>query len=296
MIRSRLLWRNMRNVSRDARWRFPSSSMPAASSRIPGLPRLTITKPLVLLIAAILSTVWATSAAAVNPFISTEHDPVLIGEQSEIEIGKNTDQQTRQKYRVSSDPLLHQRIDVIGQRLAANSGRKIKYTFTVLDDPMVNAFAAPGGYIYITTSLLKRLKNDNETAAVLGHEVGHVVEKHSLKAVQRQMLAQFGLQIMATLLGDGGLSQGLLLKASELSASLLLLKNSRVNELQADVDGVRIMRLSGYDPRAMVDVQKMLLAEAKGKSGLAILSTHPPSQERIDVIEKAIDDPNFRWQ
>ena len=270
--------------------------MPAASSRIPGLPRLTITKPLVLLIAAILSTVWATSAAAVNPFISTEHDPVLIGEQSEIEIGKNTDQQTRQKYRVSSDPLLHQRIDVIGQRLAANSGRKIKYTFTVLVDPMVNAFAAPGGYIYFTTSLLKRLKNDNETAAVLGHEVGHVVEQHSLKAVQRQMLAQFGLQIMATLLGDGGLSQGLLLKASELSASLLLLKNSRVNELQADVDGVRIMRLSGYDPRAMVDVQKMLLAEAKGKSGLAILSTHPPSQERIDVIEKAIDDPNFRWQ
>ncbi|MBP1751131.1 MAG: peptidase [Deltaproteobacteria bacterium] len=233
---------------------------------------------------------------AVNPLTSTESDPVLIGEKSEIEIGKNTDQQIRQKYRESSDRALHQRIDMIGQRLAANSGRQIKYTFTVLDDQMVNAFAAPGGYIYITTSLLKRLKNDNEVAAVLAHEIGHVVEKHSLKAVQRQMLAQFGLQIMAALLGDGGLSQSLLLKASELSASLLLLKNSRVNELQADVDGVRIMRLSGYDPRAMVDVQKMLLAEANGKSGLAILSTHPPSQERIDVIQQAINDPNFRWQ
>ncbi|MRR08106.1 MAG: hypothetical protein EG828_14505, partial [Deltaproteobacteria bacterium] len=133
-------------------------------------------------------------------------------------------------------------------------------------------------------------------AAVLGHEIGHVVEKHSLKAVQRQMFAQFGLQIMATLLGDGGLSQGLLLKASELSASLLLLKNSRVNELQADVDGVRIMRLSGYDPHAMVDVQRMFLAEAQGKSSLAILSTHPPSQERIDVIKKAIANPDFRWE
>lgn len=258
--------------------------------------RKVVSGSLILLIAVILNLMSAIPVDAVNPLTSTESDPVLIGEQSEIEIGKNTDQQIRQKYRESSDRALHQRIDVIGQRLAANSGRQIKYTFTVLDDQMVNAFAAPGGYIYITTSLLKRLKNDNEVAAVLGHEIGHVVEKHSLKAVQRQMLAQFGLQIMATLLGDGGLSQGLLLKASEISASLLLLKNSRVNELQADVDGVRIMRLSGYDPRAMVDVQKMLLAEANGKSGLAILSTHPPSQERIDVIQKAINDPNFRWE
>ncbi len=251
---------------------------------------------LALFIAVILSTLWAAPVAAVNPLTSTEYDPVLIGEQSEIEIGKNTDRQIRQKYGVSRDANVNQRINAIGQRLAANSGRRINYTFTVLDDEMVNAFAAPGGYAYITTGLLKRLKNDSEIAAVLSHEIGHVVEKHSLKAVQRQMLAQFGLQIMASLLGDGGFSQGLLLKASEISASLLLLKNSRVNELQADVEGVRIMGLSGYDPQAMVDVQRMFLAEAQGKTGLAILSTHPPSQERIDMIEKAIKDPNFRRQ
>lgn len=257
----------------------------------------TMRSTLLLVCIVFLSFIAVPRAQAMNPFLSTEHDPVLIGEQSEIEIGKNTDRQLRQKYRVSRDAGLDQRISAIGQRLAANSGRQISYSFTVLDDAMVNAFAAPGGFIYITTGLLKRLKNDNEVAGVLGHEIGHVVEKHSLKAVQRQMLAQFGLQIMGSLLGggDGGLSQAMVLKASEISASLLLLKNSRVNELQADLAGVRIMRASGYDPRGMAAVQRMLLAQAGSNRSLAILSTHPPSQERIDMIEGAIKDPDFRY-
>ncbi len=254
-----------------------------------------ISRIYIILVAAILSVMATVPVEAVNPLTSTEHDPVLIGEQREIEIGKSTDQQIRQKYRVSADANLSQRINGIGQRLAANSARKIRYNFTVLDDEMVNAFAAPGGFIYITTGLLKRLKNDNEAAAILGHEIGHVVEKHSLKAIQRQMLAQFGLAIIGSLLGDGGLSQGLLLKASEMSASLLLLKNSRVNELQSDVQGVRIMRISGYDPRAMIDVQKMLLAQSGRNSSFAILSTHPPSQERIDMIRQAINDQNVGY-
>ena len=195
-----------------------------------------ITKVFVLFVAVCVSVTAIPVTYAANPLTSTEYDPVLIDERSEIEIGQNTDRQIRQKFKVSGDANLSQRINAIGQRLAVHSGRKINYTFTVLDDEMVNAFAAPGGFIYITTGLLKRLKNDHEIAAVLGHEIGHVVEKHSLKALQRQMLAQFGLQIMGALLGgDGGLSSSIILKASEISAGLLLLKNSRVNELQADI-------------------------------------------------------------
>jgi predicted Zn-dependent protease len=263
----------------------------------PGHSKEIHVKVFIVFMAACLSVAAVPAAYGTNPLTSTEYDPVFIDEQSEIEIGKNTDRQLRQKYRVSNDANLNQRINAIGQRLAAYSGRRINYTFTVLDDEMVNAFAAPGGFIYITTGLLRRLKSDNETAAVLGHEIGHVVEKHSLKALQRQMLAQFGLQIMGSLLGgDGGLSQGLILKGSEISAGLLLLKNSRVNELQADIEGVRIMRIAGYNPRAMVDLQRMLLALTGSGSTLAILSTHPPSQERIDVIIRAINDPNFRLE
>ena len=242
-----------------------------------------------IMFAIIMVLMSAGQVCAGNFFTSTEFDPVLISEKSEIEIGRNTDQQVRQKYRISADPNLNQRINAMGQKLASVSDRKnIPYVFTVVQDEQINAFAAPGGYVYITTGILKKLKNDDEIAAVLSHEIGHVVNRHSLKAVQRQMLAQFGLQILAGMLGDGGLSGGMLLKASEISASLLLLKNSRVNELESDREGVEIMRRAGYNPRAMVDVQRMLMAQSQGKPGWAIISTHPPSQERIVAIEQAI--------
>jgi predicted Zn-dependent protease len=240
----------------------------------------------------VVACIMVTDAIYARNFItSTEHDPVLIGQKSEIAIGKNTDRQMRQAYRVSTDRKLNQQIDAIGQGLAIRSKRSnLKYTFTVLDDELVNAFAAPGGYVYITTGILKSLQNEDEIAGVLGHEIGHVVHRHASKALQRRMIAQFGLQLVAAKLGDAGaISGALMLKASELSTSLLLLKNSRENELQADSEGVNIMHLAGYNPTAMIDIQKMLLNLSKGKNPPAIISTHPPSQERIDAIRKAIE-------
>jgi predicted Zn-dependent protease len=242
------------------------------------------------LITIIISIMASYEINASNFITSTEHDPVLIGQNSENAIGKNTDRQMKKTYRISMDQNLNQHINAIGQRLAVQSKRNnLKYTFTVLDAELVNAFAAPGGYIYITTGILKRLKNEDEIAGVLGHEIGHVVHRHSLKALQRRMIAQFGLQLVAAKLGDSGAVTGaLIFKASELSANLLLLKNSRVNELQADSEGVKIMHLAGYNPQAMIDIQTMLLKLSKGKNPPAIISTHPPSQERIDAIRKAI--------
>jgi predicted Zn-dependent protease len=241
-------------------------------------------------IAVVVGIIMGGEIHAGNFITSTEHDPVLISQKSEIVIGKNTDRQMRQTYRISTDRKLNQRIDAIGQRLAVLSDRSnLRYTFTVLDDKLVNAFAAPGGYIYITTGILKRLSNEDEIAGILGHEIGHVVHRHAAKALQRRMIAQFGLQLVAANLGDAGaISGALMLKASELSTRLLLLKNSRENELQADSEGVKIMHLAGYNPQSMIDIQKMLLKLSKGKNPPAIISTHPPSQERIDAIRKAI--------
>lgn len=96
--------------------------------------------------------------------------------------------------------------------------------------------------------------------------------------------------MVAAKLGDAGaISGALMLKASELSANLLILKNSRVNELQADSEGVKNMHLAGYNPQAMIDIQTMLLTLSQGKNPPAIISTHPPSQERIDAIRKSIE-------
>lgn len=241
--------------------------------------------------AIVLSITAGSEIHAGNFVTDTEHDPVLISQKNEAVIGKNTDEQMRHTYRISTDQKLNQRINAIGQKLAASSRRNnLSYNFTVLDNEIVNAFAAPGGYIYITTGMLNRLKNNDDIAGVLGHEIGHVIHQHALKALQRRMIAQFGLQLVAAKLGDAGaISMALMLKASEVSASLLLLKNSRVNELQADNEGVNIMYLAGYSPWAMADIQTMLLKLSNGKNPPAIISTHPPSQERIDAIWKAIE-------
>jgi len=154
----------------------------------------SIMKIFFAIVAVVVSITVSGEIDARNFITSTEHDPVLISQKSEIAIGTNTDRQMRQTYRISTDQELNQRIKNIGQRLAVLSKRKtLKYTFTVLDDKLVNAFAAPGGYVYITTGILKRLKNESEIAGVLGHEIGHIVHRHSLKAIQRSMIAQFGL-------------------------------------------------------------------------------------------------------
>jgi predicted Zn-dependent protease len=217
-----------------------------------------------------LSVFISGGADSKNFLTSTEHDPIFIGEASEISIGKNTDRGLRaQNY-----------VDGVGQELAKRCKRKkLKFKFTVLDDKLVNAFAAPGGFIYITTGIMKMLKNEAELAGVLGHEIGHVVHRHSLKAIQRRMAVQFAIQLAA---------YKLILSASQAGAQLLLLKNSRENELQADSEGVNIMNKAGYNPNAMAGVQKMLLSRSGGKNPPAIISTHPPSQERIDVILEKI--------
>jgi predicted Zn-dependent protease len=248
-------------------------------------------KGLFVAMTVIVSLMLSGEIHAGNFIASTEHDPVLISQKTEIAIGKNTDWQMRQTYRVSTDQRLNQRIQAIGQKMVVLSKRNNpSYTFTVLDDELVNAFAAPGGYVYITTGILKRLRNEDEIAGVLGHEMGHIGQRHPLKALQRRLIAQFGLQLVAAMLDDAGAVSGdLTLKASEFSASLLLLKNSRENELQADSEGIKIMHLAGYNPRAMINIQTMFLRLSKGKHPPAIISTHPPSQERIDAIEKAIE-------
>ena len=248
-------------------------------------------KKLFTVITFVVSIMVSGEVHAKNFISSTEHDPVLISQKREITIGKNTDSQMRQTYKISTDQRLNQQINDIGQRLAVFSKRNnLKYTFTVLDDELVNAFAAPGGYIYITKGILKKLRNKDEIAGVLGHEIGHVVHRHASKAIQRRLIAQYGLQLVSAMLGDAGpISGDVMLKASEFSTGLLLLKNSRENELQADSEGVKIMYLAGYNPQAMIDIQTMFLNLSKGKNPPAIISTHPPSQKRIDAIQKAIE-------
>lgn len=227
----------------------------------------------------------------------------LYGEAKEIEIGRSTDPQIVQQYGLYDDPELAAYVDRIGKDLAAKSERpNLPWTFRVLDDPVVNAFALPGGYIYVTRGILGHMGSEAELAAVLGHEIGHVTARHGVNRMSKAQLANIGLgvgMIMAPELARsvGGLAQQ--------GMQLLFLKYSRDDERQADSLGFRYVDAGGTNPRAFVDVFTMLGASSGGSEGArlpAYLATHPDpvarratAQERLaGMTPDVLDRPWFR--
>jgi predicted Zn-dependent protease len=222
-----------------------------------------------------------------NGVLSSNNDVVILFSQAdEVALGQQTAAAALKDYKPSTDKALLAYVDGVGQRLAGVSERPgLKYSFTVLDAPDVNAFACPGGFVFITTGILKNLKDESELAAVLGHEVGHVVKQHTLKRMQRQAVADMGLDLVTGLLGG---KSGALAKAlGPIASNLVLLRNGREAELESDELGMQEASRLGYDPAGMIGVQQMLLAQT-GKSGGKfdeMLATHPPSEQRIQQAQ-----------
>jgi predicted Zn-dependent protease len=201
----------------------------------------------------------------------------------DAQLGLQTVAAVQQKYEVSSDKALNAYVSRVGQAVAANSGWPYGFQFTVLKSPELNAFAAPGGYIFITTGLLSRLNDEAELAAVLGHEAAHVERRHSVKRIQRAAIAQFGLSAITGWVGEG--SAQLASQIGGIAANLLMLRNSREAELESDEYGMRYAAKQGYDAAGMIRVQQTLLA-ASGGGGYnpvaEMLATHPSSHHRIE--------------
>lgn len=187
-------------------------------------------------------------ACAVNP-VSGKKELMLFSEQQEIAMGQETDQAIRQQYGIYPDKELNEYVDRIGQGMVPNSHRpKLKHHFAVLDTPVVNAFAAPGGYIYVTRGILALMNSEAELAAVLGHEMGHVAARHSMAQMSGQMLAQIGLVVGSIVSKDIRKFAGL----ASIATQLLFLKFSRSDEYQADALGIRYARAAQYSPGEML--------------------------------------------
>jgi predicted Zn-dependent protease len=220
----------------------------------------------------------ATNPATGKPQIA------LISEQREIELGRENDQQIQQQLGLYPDPRLQEYVDRIGQKLAAASERpQLAWTFRVIDDPVVNAFAIPGGHVYVTRGLLTHLTSEAELASVIGHEIGHVTARHSVEQMSKQQLAQIGLLagmiISPTVANYGNLAaQGL---------QVMFLKYGRDDERQADDLGLRYMYQQNYDPREMPQVFETLrrVSQAQGAGRIpGWMSTHPTEEERVRTI------------
>lgn len=226
-----------------------------------------------------------------NP-VTGRSQRVALSPKEEIALGLNSaPEMARQHGGLHPDKRLQDVVDRIGARLLeANPELKQSpyyFEFHLLADPdTVNAFALPGGQVFITYGLMKLLKSEDEIAGVLGHEAGHVVGRHSNEQMAKAQLSQglVGAVVMA-----GGEEYGT--TAGQVAQFVSQLKNTsygRDHEIESDVLGVRFMRRAGYDPRAMITVMEVLAKASGGNGPPEFLSTHPDPGHRIERIEDEI--------
>ncbi len=221
---------------------------------------------------------------------------VAISEDQEIALGREMAQQVQAKLPMLYDGPVVSYVNRLGQRLARESARpKLAYTFRVVDVAEVNAFALPGGHIFVQRGLLEMVSTEMELAGVLAHEVGHLTARHGAKQVGRLRILEAGAGLLSEALGGGqgqGTGQGqggqpsLTQVAINLLAAGVLLKYSREQENEADDLGFTGAVRAGYDPRGLIMFLQGLLARRReNPAALAqLLTTHPPSEERIQAL------------
>jgi predicted Zn-dependent protease len=194
--------------------------------------------------------ILAIIGCTINP-ATGQRQLALLSEAQEIEMGRQAHPEIVATYGEYPDEEWQRYIQRVGAELAANSERPhLDWTFTVLDDPVVNAMALPGGYIYVNRGILAHFNSEAELASVLGHEIGHVTARHSVEQLSRMQLANLGLGVATVVSEDFRQYAGL---ASQ-GVSILFLKFGRDDETQADNLGLRYMTRTGFDPQEMPKV------------------------------------------
>lgn len=216
----------------------------------------------------------------------------LFSTQQEVELGTEMSTKIESEMKLLNDPAVVNYVKEVGGKVSAQAARQdVEYVFKVIDDPeQVNAFAVPGGNIYIFTGLLTRMSDEAELAAVLAHETAHIDERHSMEALTRQVGYEI---VVGAVLGDQAAAWEKIL--SGVAGNLAFLKFSRSDERQADQIGLELMVKAGYDPQGMVDLLQMFetLAQSQPSAIEIWLSSHPASSERVALVKQQIARENL---
>lgn len=240
----------------------------------------------------------------VNP-VTGQQERSVMSEADEVREGAKAHVEVLKEYGVLKNDRVQNYVNDIGQRLAKLSHRnQLKWTFTVLDSPEINAFALPGGYVYITRGIMAYLDSEADLAGVVGHEIGHVTARHGAqRATRQQDAALVGLLggVLGAVLdakGGGGIGQQIG-EVSQAAAAGYVAKYGREQELQADGLGAEYLSRINYDPRNMIDVIRVLkdqerfaqdVARAEGRpvsqGGNSWLASHPSNDQRLESIGK----------
>jgi predicted Zn-dependent protease len=254
---------------------------------MPGLARSAAARP-----AVVLSLLIALAACATNP-ATGKRQLMLVSEAQEIEMGRQADKEVEASFGLYADEKVQAYVARLGASLVSGSERQnLPWTFRVVDDPVVNAFALPGGFIYVTRGLMTHLNSEAELASVIGHEIGHVTARHSASMISKQQFAMLGLGIGMVVRPElqqfGDLAQA--------GVGLMFLKFGRDAEREADDLGLRYLGRQGYDPQEAVDVFSVL-DRASGQTGEgrlpSWLSTHPAPEDRAQRLRAAIAAGNI---
>jgi predicted Zn-dependent protease len=241
--------------------------------------------------AAAVSAVFACAiaACATNP-ATGKKEFSLMSEAQEIQLGQEMDVQVKQEMGLYEDADLQRYVSDVGMRLARASERpNLPWHFTVVDEPAVNAFALPGGYIYITRGILPFLNDEAQMAGVLGHEIGHVTARHSAQQYTKATSAGVGLTLLSIFVPEARPLQG----AAETALGVLFLKYGRDDELQADRLGIEYSAKTGWDPHGVAGMLRTLArldAATGSRKGVPNwLSTHPAPADRVQRVTEFID-------
>ena len=256
-------------------------------------------------------TAWVLAIAALTGCGSTSINPVtgqaersVMSESAEIAEGKKAHEQVLQEYTALKNPRVQAYVNELGQRLAKQSQRaNLQWTFTVLDSPEINAFALPGGYVYVTRGIMVYLESEADLAGVMGHEIGHVTARHGAQRATRQQNAGLGVlaaSVLGAVLESKGVS-GAGQMAGDLSQTVAagyIARYGRDQELQADGLGAEYLSRVRFDPRNMVDVINVLKNQERFAADLARaqgrpvpeqnnwLASHPSNDQRLDTITR----------
>ena len=211
----------------------------------------------------------------------------LVSVEQEIEIGKEANAQVRKDVPQVGDAQATAYIHGIGQRLVrAAPGPKYPYSFTMADYREINAFALPGGPVWINRGVVHTATSESQVAGVLAHEVAHIAQRHAADQLTKATVANLGLGLLGAVLGNGGGAGAAQMTAGFL-ANGVFLKFSRDDEREADQVGLQILRKAGWDGRGMVELFQILQREQKTNPGsvATFFSSHPSPQDRIGRLQ-----------
>ncbi len=230
----------------------------------------------------------ASECAAEYNLATKKEETVLFGTAREVKLGRSIAQRVEKEFKLCQDVQLQERLEEIGQRLVSVCDRKdIVYCFRALENEEVNAFALPGGYVYVNSGLIEKIESDDELAGVLGHEIGHIVARHSVKRLQGALGYNLISILALAVTRDARFKRG-----ADMAFAQIMLGYSREDEFLADALAVKYMREAGYRPKAVISFLEKLKQLEKERPLRPLvpsrIRTHPYLPERIAATKQRV--------